>query len=261
MHARGRLLVLTVSLGALLTVLGLTAGALLFRSVDGQESMAASEPTPSSACRPFAATAQLTTHTGPFPPQAEWNRLAGGGHNGATSLHDATAIADLVLVGRWVGNERFGSLGNPVDSLLGHYAVAVIRVDRLIHGTLPPGCVDLIRVPFLLEFGSAGSPYPEAAFAALAQTRLEDPALLFFQSWEGMWDRAGGELPDWVAPLDRPDLYKTIGIDGALPLEGDRVSNVVFENDIAPWRLAVAGARVDDLIAEIAEGLATSPDP
>jgi len=257
-------LVLAVSLVALVTVLGVATGTLLSTGVDRQEVVASSEPTPSSACRPFAASATLATHTGPLPPETAWNSLAGGGYNGATSLHDATAIADLALVGRWVGNERFGSLGDPGDSLLGHYAVAVIRVDRLMRGTLPPGCVDLVRVPFLLEFGSAGSPFPEAAFAALERTRPEDPAVVFLQSWGGMWDRADGELPDWVAPLDRPDLYKTIGIDGALPMQGDRVSSLVFENDMAPWRIAVAGARVDDLIAEIAriaEGLASSPDP
>lgn len=268
MYERRRLLFLAVPLAAfLLAVVVLGAGSLVSVRVAKEEAATLPDPTPSVACRPFAAAAELATHTGPLPPQAAWNGLAGGGSNGALSLQDATTVADLVLIGRWVGNERFGSLGDPGESLLGHYAVAVIRVDRLIHGTLPEGCVDLVRVPFLLEFGSAGSPFPKSAFTALERTRPKDPALLFLQSWGGMWDRAGGELPEWVAPLDRPDLYKTIGIDGALPIEGDRVSSVVFENDMAAWRLAVAGAPVDDLIAEITEitgltnGLTASPIP
>lgn len=265
MYERRSLLVLAIPLAALLlAVVVLAAGSLAAVHVAREEAATSPEPTPSVACRPFAATAKLTTHTGPFPPQTAWNALAAGGSNGALSMNEATTIADLVLIGRWVGNERFGSLGDPGESLLGHYAVAVIRVDRLIHGTLPEGCVDLVRVPFLLEFGSAGSPFPESAFTALGRTRPKDPALLFLQSWGGMWDRAGGELPDWVAPLDRTDIYRTIGIDGALPIEGDRVSSIVFENDMAPWRLAVAGAPVDGLIAEITEiasGLTESPVP
>jgi len=263
LNVRRRSLVLAVPLAGL-TALALAAGAFLSGNVDRQGAAESPQPTMSDACRPFAARAVSATHTGPPPPQAEWDRLAAGASNGATSLHDAIATSDLVLVARWVGHERFGSLGDPGASLLGHYAVAVMHVDRLIHGTLPPGCVDFVRVPFLLEFGSAGSPFPEVAFAALQRTRLEDPAVLFLQSWGGMWERSGGELPDWVAPLDRTDIYKTIGIDGALPIEGDRVSDIVFENDMAPWRQAVAGARVEDVIgdiAEIADGLAASPDP
>lgn len=252
MHTRDRLVVLAIPLAILLLVIAaLATDRLMSLGVGGPVTAASPEPTASSACRPFAATAELATHTGPLPPQSAWDRLATGGSNGATSLPEATSFADLVLVGRWAGSERFGSLGDPGDAQLGHYAVAVIRVDRLIHGALPPGCVDLVRVPFLLEFGSAGSPYPESAFTALERTRPEDPAMLFLRSWAGTWDRAGGELPEWVAPLDRYDIYRTIGLDGALPLEDGSVSDVVFENDMPVWRLDLAGKGLDAVTSQI----------
>lgn len=211
------------------------------------------EPTAATACRPFAGAEPLTD-IGPLPPQAAWNALATGDLNGARSLAEAASISDLVVVGRWIGTERFGAIG---DGLTGHYAIAVIGIDRLVLGTLPPGCVELVRVPFLLSLGAPS--FPEADFATAARTRPHEPALLFLQSWAGAWDRAGGELPDWVAPLDRYDLYRTIGIDGALPLVGDRVSAIVFENDMAGWRLGVAEVPLDELLRRLADVAPVGP--
>lgn len=243
--------------GRLAAVLALLAVLASIGVPSGGPSVAPA-PTASTACRPLGAAVAFVTHTGPPPPQVAWNALAAGDLNGALSLPEAATISELVLVGRWMGMERFGSIGDPGEGLIGHYAVAVIGVDRLVRGTLPPGCVDLVRVPFLISFGAPGSDLPEVDYAAVARRRPVEPALLFLQSWAGVWDRAGGELPDWVTPLDRYDLFRTIGIDGALPLVGDRVSEVVFENDMARWRLELAGRPLDEVIKALT---AVEPGP
>lgn len=243
----------TAVLAGCLVVAGLALVAVGAEYAWRPQLLHAPEPTASTACRPFRADAKPVAHSGPLPPQAAWDLFATGNSNGARTLAEAAATSDVVLVGRWIGTEPLARIGDPGGSMLDHYVVAVIRIDRLVLGALPPGCFDLVRVAF--ELGSSS----EADLAALERARPVEPALLFLRSWAGTWDRAGGELPEWVAPLDRYDIYRTIGIDGALPLVGDQVSAVVFENDMPRWRLALAGKALDEVMSqiEVASGVST----
>ncbi len=211
-----------------------------------------SVPTGATACTPFdTVDGRHDDRNDRLPPQSSWDALATGpSQSGARSVREAAAVAEIVLVGRWIGTEPGGPIG-PSGGPTGRYAIAVIRVERLISGSLPEGCVDLVRVPFLLSFGGAAGPVRVQELAEVERMRPVEPALLFLHSWAGAWDRAGGELPAWVAPLDRADLFRTIGLDGALPITGDHVSEVTFEFDMARWRLALAGIKVDDIVAEV----------
>lgn len=187
-----------------------------------------------------------------LPPQSRWDRLATGTLPGAVSLDGATAISDLIVVGRWVGLELGESYGTPENETVEWFAVAVIEVDTLIQGSLPAASSKTIRVPFLLSFGLVGSSYPDKDFKDVDEARPDDPAVLFLQSWSSYFARAGGEVPDWVQGLDRADIYRTIGTDGALPLEDGSVSDLVFEFDMPEWRLDLAGKPLDDVISRIA---------
>ncbi len=186
-----------------------------------------------------------------LPPQSHWDRLATGNLPGALSLGGAAAISDLIVVGRWVGPERGESYWTPENETVGWFAVAVIKVDTLIQGTLPDTAVHTIRVPFLLSFGRVGSVYPEKDYETIDRARPEDPAVLFLQSWSSYFRRGGVDVPDWVKGLVRPDIYRTIGSDGALPLEGGSVSDVTFEFDMPQWRLDLAGKNLDTLITKV----------
>lgn len=189
--------------------------------------------------------------TSALPPQSRWDRLATGNLPGAVSLGGAAAISDLIVVGRWVGLERGESYGTPENETVEWFAVAVIEVDTLIQGSLPDAATKAIRVPFLLSFGLVGSMYLEKDYQTIDRARPEDPAVLFLQSWSSYFARAGGDVPDWVKGLDRADIYRTIGLDGALPLVGGRVSDIAFENDMPGWRLDLAGKAMDEVTAQI----------
>ena len=177
-----------------------------------------------------------------------WGLLStsSGTPSGAASLREAEALADLVTVGRFVGLERGDGYGAP-DEGVGWYAIALIEVESTIKGTPALGEDDLLRVPFLLTLGAPGgsSPtYPEMEFGDLMRSIPRDPALLFLTTWSSYFDRAGTEVPDWLADLDRPDIYRTIGADGAV-----RVVDGVLEPmpGTETWNSTLEDRTVDDL--------------
>ena len=67
-----------------------------------------------------------------YYPLSMWGDLSTGGLNsGATSLRKAARIADLVIVGRWVGLERDKGYGEPGQEI-GWYATALLEVDQVL---------------------------------------------------------------------------------------------------------------------------------
>ncbi|MFP5343323.1 MAG: hypothetical protein ACLGIJ_10435 [Candidatus Limnocylindria bacterium] len=213
-----------------------------------RESAAALE----SAAAPTDTPGTLDDEPVSYSPQSVWNLLAtsAGYNSGAQSVAGASDQSELVVVGRFVDLERGDGYGAPGESV-GWYAIATIEVDQVLHGSGGEKAGDRIQVPFLLTLGSPGTPYPEKEFSDVDRSRPKEPAVLFLVSWATAWDRIETDVPDWLSELDRPDLFRTIGADGALPLVAGSVSDVVLENDMPSWRLEVAGKDLDAVIAEV----------
>lgn len=195
----------------------------------------------------------------PRPPQVFWDRLATGNLPGALTLADATSLSDLILVGRWVGLERGALYATPSNETVEAYADALIEVDQWIKGDDSSSRTATVRVPFLLALVLPGTGYPEAAFDEIDRNRPNGPAVLFLQSWANYLDRGGAEVPDWIEGLDRADAFRTIGVDGALPLEDGAVSDLVYEYDMPEWRIALAGEPLDDVLSDISTAAAARP--
>lgn len=195
-----------------------------------------------------------------YPPQSTWNALATGYSNsGATSIDEAVTIAEIVVVGRFVGLERGKAYGAPGEDV-GWYATASIEIDEVLSGDSAVKQGDHVAVPLMLTMAAPGSEFPEDAFSAMERSRPVQPAVLFLVSWSTVWDRVNTKVPGWLEDLDRHDLYRTIGIDGALPLEDGRISEGVDAADMAPWRVEVAGTRLRS-VAEAIAAAATSSQP
>lgn len=226
-------------------------------ATSGRESAAALE----SAAAPTDTPGPFDDEPVSYPPQSVWNLLAtsAGYNSGAQSVAGASDQSELVIVGRFVDLERGGGYGAPGDSV-GWYAIATVEVDQVLSGGNRAKAGDRISVPFLLTLGAPGTPYPEREFSDIDRSLPKEPAVLFLVSWSTAWDRIDTEVPDWLSELDRPDLYRTIGADGALPLEAGSVSDAVHEIDMPSWRLEVAGKDLDTVIAEIVPtGASDSP--
>jgi hypothetical protein len=185
-----------------------------------------------------------------YPPQAYWDGLALGMHSGSRTVDEAAALAEIVVIGRWVAVEPDKGYGAPGEIVV-WYATAIIDVEEVLRGVgdVKPG--DRVRVPFSIGFNLPGGAYPEHQAIEADKTRPSGSAILFLVSWSRHWDRAQTDVPDWLRDLDKPDLYRLIGPDGAVPLVGDAVSDVVYEIDMPPWRLDAAGRSLADLAAEI----------
>lgn len=189
-----------------------------------------------------------------YSPQHTWNALATGFSNsGATSLDEATAMSEIVVVGRFVGLERGKAYGAPGEDI-GWYATALIEIDEVLSGDPAIKQGTRVDAPLMLTMDSPESTYPVIALSEMERSRPDQPAVLFLVSWATVWDRIDTKVPDWLKDLDRYDLYRTIGIDGALPLEDGVVSGVVNEADLAKWRVDAAGAS----LASVAEAIAAS---
>ncbi len=213
---------LTLSLWLFLTLLAV-----------GCTSVPGGSPSPSqvtydvqSPSPPSEVTPQISnsvTQTDPpiqYPPDNVWAFLStsAGTPSGADGLDRAAMIADLIVVGRFIGLEKGRAYGAPGEGP-GWYAVALIDVESTERGNASVGDGGLLRVPFLLALGAPGTPeadYPEKEFADVSQSIPEDPALLFLSTWKSYFDRAETEVPDWLDGLDRSDIYRTIGADGAV---------------------------------------------
>jgi hypothetical protein len=157
-----------------------------------------------------------------YPPDSMWGFLStsAGTPSGAASIDDAIELSDLVAVGRYVGIERGSGYGAPGEGV-GWYAIALIDVDVALRGDPRLGDDGLLRVPFLLALGVPGDEkpvYPEKEFADISRSIPKDPALLFLRAWSTYFARADAVVPDWLGELDRPDIYRTIGVDGAVRL-------------------------------------------
>lgn len=160
-------------------------------------------------------------------------------------MEDAVALSDVVAVGRFVGLERGDGYGAANEGV-GWYAVALIEVDSTMKGTPSLSDDGLLRVPFLLALGAPGaeSAYPEKEFADLSRSIPSDPALLFLTTWAAYFDRAGTEVPDWLATLDRADIYRTIGTDGAVRMVDGTLEPSPYSET---WDSTLEGQTVEDL--------------
>lgn len=180
-----------------------------------------------------------------------WDRLVLGMNSGAQTVLEASSLAEVVVVGRWVAVEPDKGYGAPGESLVGWYATALIEVDQVLKGPADIQVGAHVRVPFELGMSLAGGTYPESQVAEADKTRPPGSALLFLESYSTFWDRTNTDVPDWIRDLDKPDLYRLIGADGAVPLVGEAVSDVVYETEMPPWRLEAAGQDLSTLSADI----------
>lgn len=196
---------------------------------------------PQTSLVPIASEEPIT-----YPPDNVWAFLATGGRSGATGLDDAIERADLVVVGR-IETIDAGEAFGPNDDELGWYAVATLAIDRVIHGDAP---ADSIQVPFMLVFG--GDRYPNKELRDLQRSLPRDPALLFLRSWSTYFERSGAEIPAWLAGLDRPDIYRTIGIDGAIRVTDGVLDPPTYEDF---WTRSLAGMPIDQVADEVSRAV------
>ena len=79
-------------------------------------------------------------------------------------------------------------------------------------------------------------------------------AVMFLQSWESYFDMSGTAVPAWLAGLDSPDYFRTIGVDGAIRVVEGKLDPPTHEES---WTQALKGVSLDDasqLVAEAATG-------
>jgi len=184
-----------------------------------------------------------------YPADNMWGFLStsAGTPSGTGNLREAAALSDLVLLGRFVGLERGGGYGAPNEGV-GWYAIALIDIESRLQGNPSLGQDGLLRVPFLLALGVPGDnepAYPEKEFADLSRSIPKDPALLFLSSWTAYFDRAGTEVPAWLADLDRSDIYRTIGADGAVRVVDGVLQTAPYSES---WNSSLNGLTIDDLV-------------
>ena len=183
-----------------------------------------------------------------YTPDNMWAFLStsAGTPSGAASLQEAAALSDLVAVGRFVGLERGKGYGAPKEGV-GWYAIALIEIESTLQGSPALGDDGLLRVPFVLTLGPPGDvdpEYPDKEFGDLARSLPSDPALLFLTNWAAYFDRAGAEVPEWLADLDRSDIYRTIGADGAVRVVDGALQPTPYSET---WDSTLAGLMIKDL--------------
>lgn len=183
-----------------------------------------------------------------YPPDNMWAFLSTtpGLEPVAETLAEASAYADAVLVGRFVGVERGGGYGAPGEPV-GWYAVALVDVDSTLKGTPNLDAHGFLRVPFLLTLD--GNSYPEKEFADLERSLPQDPALLLLVSWATYFDRAGGNVPTWLDELNADNLYRTIGGDGAIRVVNGELTPPPYSEG---WPAELLGGRLEDVVGLIA---------
>lgn len=207
---------------ACLAVLGLgcTTSAGAGTSQVAASSTATAEPVPSATSVPEPSETEEPIH---YPPYNVWNLLASGGPSGADDVAEAVGLADTVLLGTMSGIVE-GEAYGPNENELGWYGVATIDVQEVIAGA-DPG--DTVTVPFILVIG--GDRFPEKELADLQRSIPEGPALLFLRSWQTYFDHSGTDIPGWLDALDRPDIYRLIGQDGAILVVDDAMAPPTHE--------------------------------
>lgn len=236
-HPRGRLRLFLLASGVVLSACTVAPGAVPVPAVP-----VPAEPAP-GASEPVGG--QLAGETeGPitYPPDNMWAFLTSmaAEQRRSDTLAEAVDFAEVVVVGRYVGVERGARYGS--DST----AVALIEVDSIVKGTPKLGPDGLLRVEFILVVGGPG--YPEKQFADLQRSIPKDPALLYLFSWASFFDLTGEQVPGWRAGIDRPDVYKTIGGDGAMRVVNGRIEPPPY---VDGWPTALRGAGIEQVKDQI----------
>ena len=180
-----------------------------------------------------------------YPADNMWGLLStsAGTGSGAANVTDAARLADVVVVGRWVGLERGDGVADS-GAEPGWYAIADIEIEGTEKGTAMVGSDGYLHVPFLLVLG--GAQYPDKEFADLQRSIPTDPALLFLISWDHYFARAGGDVPVWLEGLNRADIYRTIGADGAIRLVAGKLDAPPFDES---WLTSIDGLSLDEVRA------------
>jgi hypothetical protein len=190
-------------------------------------------------------------------PAQIWRLLStsAGTHSGARTLDEAVAHSEVVIAGRLVELAPGG--GYDSGDSVGWYGLATFEVEMVLHGAdVDTG--DMVVVPFLVTMGVPGSVYPSSELAALRRSMPKDAALLFLVSWATFWDRTDTDVPDWLAGLDRPDLYRTIGAEGGLALvDGVVVDQGVSDAAYPAWARRLTGLSLTEIQRHIGAGDAT----
>lgn len=180
-----------------------------------------------------------------YPPDNVWRLLAtaAGSMSGATDAQSASELADTVVVGQIRGVSAGEGYG-PTNQDLGWYAIASIEVQSVVTGE-DPG--PTLEIPFMLVMG--GDRFPQKELADVQRSIPTDPALLFLQSWESYFDMSATEVPSWLKNLDRPDLYRTIGVDGAIRVVDGELDPPTHEES---WATSLKGVTLDDVSQMVA---------
>lgn len=183
-----------------------------------------------------------------YPPDNMWSFLSTtpGLEAQGTTLIEAVEFAEVIVVGRMVGVERGDGYGAPGEGV-GWHAIALIDPDEAIKGTPLVEADGLIRVQFLHVIGD--DTFPAKEFADLERSIPRDPAVLFLYSWASYYERAGLEVPDWLAATNVADRYRTIAGDGHLRVVDGRVQPPAFMDDA--WPAAYRGVPLHEFAALI----------
>lgn len=143
------------------------------------------------------------------------------------SLGEALDSAELVVVGRAIDVVEFGGYG-AADEPTPWYAEAVIEVSEILKGR--PGLDDsgLLRIPFAVGM-TFDDTFPTHVLKDFQRSMAKGSAVLLLTSWATYFESTGGDVPKWLASLDRTDLYKTIGPEGAMRITASGIAPPLAE--------------------------------
>ena len=191
---------------------------------------------------PASASTLIEAEPITYAPDNMWAFLASmpGLQRRSDTLQEATAFADVVVIGRYAGVERGGQYG--ADST----AVALIKTDSVLKGSPALDRDGLLRAEFVLVVGSPT--YPEKELADLQRSIPTEPALLYLFSWESFFELTGDTIPGWAERSDLSTVYKTIGGDGAMRVVNGRILPPPY---VDGWAAGLADRQVSEVIAEI----------
>ena len=130
------------------------------------------------------------------------------------SLDEALKVADLIVVGLAVDVVEVGGYGAPGEPTM-WYAEAVVEISEVLKGKPDLDDSGLLHIPFYIGMGFDDT-YPTHVLKDFQRSMASEPAVLLLTSWAKHFESTGGDTPNWIDGLNRTDLYKTIGPEGAM---------------------------------------------
>lgn len=156
-------------------------------------------------------------------------------------LDDAMKSADLIVVGRAVDVLEVGAFSAPGEPSM-FYAEAIVEISEVLKGRPSLDASGLLHIPFFIGMGLDDT-YPTHVLKDFQRSMAAEPAVLLLTSWATYFEAAGAETPSWLDGLNRADLYKTIGPEGAMRITASGIAPPLAEG----WpRQELAGMTLTD---------------